>query len=317
MTYVLKEITYQSLYDSKAFLKVNYAKYINSKSEEPETEIEYLKLLNDFKVTPYFYECLQIKGDDIFVQAKVHKNMNSKDMKAKFDSFLLPKKILKFLQMAIAIKTIYTKGITRQNIKPENFVAMDAEINDIFLIDFSYSTKVGEPGISGSSYYYYSSDKLSEDFIGQYLHDAFAFAMTIYSLLDFDRPFFDAAQEKCPKYKKESVKGCLKAYQDQIVQLNEITELAELFTYIAKDLFNEESSFSISTMIQKMVEIYHGLPKNGSNQDTEIDDRVRGIQTRSQDNIQAIRNREAFAHSDQQRIIKDVFLALNLFETKK
>ena len=63
--------------------------------------------------------------------------VHAEEMTKNFESFPPAKKMLKFLQTAIAIQTIHTAGHTHQDIKPKNIVLTDPETTDFRLIDFA------------------------------------------------------------------------------------------------------------------------------------------------------------------------------------
>lgn len=296
-------------HDEASLVKV--AEQRNAEDLEPiETEINFLIELNNMKATPNYYDCVyqyrKEKQDKFFryfiILEKVYRNMYVVRILNTFETFSPSKQIVKFLQMAIAIQTIHSKGITHQNIRPENFVAMDAEINDIRLIDLSYAVRNGKRIIGGTEYFC-SPDKLQKGALANYNQDAFAFALTMIGLLDRQRLYEKIVEDSCPDGVRRYTQECKNGYLDKSYPFTTDTHMRKLLAYIQDHYFNEKEPLNIGDIIVTLGSLYKEIITQDPSKDEGLTPQVEEILNRSKINIEKIKDLDAWAAKATHNII--------------
>ena len=241
----------------------------NSDIDRINSEIKVLKDVEGFMVAPKFDRCtfeIIKKGEELthfyyIIQEKQYQRLSELEMSTSFFKAEAIRQIFTILQIAFAIQTLHAKGYVHQDIRPENIMSTDAELTHVRLIDFSKAVKVGERGLEGTKLYY-SPDKFKENFNASYHHDAYAFALTILFMYDFDYSFQTEMSSKYPSDLKAFPEDCKKLFTDKISKLkNEKYFLKNLLEYLEQHLFNDNTPLDISEMLRQLIEIYNNLVK--------------------------------------------------------
>lgn len=285
--YVLKEISCEGLPEGKALLKYNIGYALFYKIERFAFEVEHLALMNGSKATPFYYGCINVDKQFYFVQERIEGHMLSEEMGGKFRAFLPPKKVFKFLQIAVAVQTFHSKGITHQGIQPRRIASMDPEMADLRLIDLEYTLRIGESG-EGMSSYFHSPDKLKKSFAANSRQDAFALAITIAVLLDPDQKFLNGIEDECPSYREELVEVCKTVFVKNFEVLSAGSQLSELLSYLRDHLFSEKEPLDIQKMIEEMIRIYTDLLSKYPEHRVLLDEDIESIKDRFQVNLKSI-----------------------------
>ena len=268
------------------------------------SEVGFLKTLKDLKVTPTyhfcFYEYKKFGGNSYFRYHIVHEEVKtilfSEDMAQKFQSFDLPVKIYKVLQIALAIQQMHTLGITHQNINLETIVSTDAELTDVRLVDFTYAVevgktgfgKIGNPGVRGNNVFY-SPDKLKDkSFTATFQQDAYAFAVSIIFLFDFKNTFELKIKAACPKEVETFTEKCKAAFLEKDLKITEDSKVKSLLEYLQERLYGQKEELEIGKMIEELVTVYKATLEGNGSKFAETTKKVEEVENASKTNIEAI-----------------------------
>ena len=239
----------------------------DSEVNQIESEINVLKDVESLKIAPKFYACtfeIINKGEEsAYFYYIIQENLIDNMLEPYVLGILLDREpigqILIFLRIAFVIQTLHAKGYVHQDIRPENIMSTNDNISEVRLIDFSKAVKVGERGLEGTKYYY-SPDKFKENFNASYHHDAYAFALTILFMYDFDYSFQTEMSSKYPSDLKAFPEDCKKLFTDKISKLkNEKYLSSDILKYIEPHLFDKNNPLDISDMNTELIKIYRTL----------------------------------------------------------
>lgn len=268
------------------------------------SEVGFLKALKDLRITPTyhfcFYEYKKSGGSSYFryhiVHEEVKKTLFSDEMVGKFKNFDLPVKIYKILQIALNVQKMHTLGITHQNINLETIVSTDDELTDVRLVDFTYAVevgktgfgKIGNPGVRGNKAFY-SPDKLKDkSFTATFQQDAYALAVSIIFLFDFNNKFEMKIKAACPKEVENFTEKCKDAFLEKDLKITEDKNVIDLFTYLQDRLYGDKEALDVGKMIEELVVVYKKTLDDNGDKFTETTKQVEEIEKASKTNIEAI-----------------------------
>ena len=285
-----EEVTCADFAGEKVFVKLIDKLIRNSNLFDVEREVNTLKLLKGQKVSPDFLECIFMLGDVAILHEKVHNLLSSKEMIDKFSSFSLSKKLTKFLQIAITIQTLHKNGITYQSVSPFKIVALDAEMTKLRLYDFRDVLKPGETG-KGLPNYYSSPDKLkSYTFVASYNQDAYAFALTMITLLDEDKVLENGIKDFCHLDGNLFSDECKKVFQESLKKLVEKHQPTALYSYIEKHIFSEDQPLNINDLTKELFDTFNKVSPTDSKKEPEVDDEVKALKGEFEANLNTSNN---------------------------
>lgn len=272
-----------------------------------ESEIKVIQTIDPYLSAPKFYACTfeVIKnGEELayfyyIIQEKQNKILSEKLISLRLFGSNPIGQIFTFLQIAFNIQILHSKGYVHQDIRPENIMSTDSYLTDVRLINFSKTVKVGQPGLEGTKYYY-SPDKFNkEGFIASFHHDAYAFAITILSLLDFTKAFEKLIEKDCPKTLEIFSIDCQNTFKKSLFvysiernlpnsDVKESVLPYDLVKYINNYLFEKDKPLDISDMIAEMIRIYNVLNVGQEEKNADMTEYITEIESIYKFNIDEI-----------------------------
>lgn len=291
------QYTFKKLFNSKALVNVNLVS--SGLADGALTVIKLLKESNVLKISPYFFGCLLNEKVIYTIQESIHSLSNSIEMVKVFSQFQPHERAFRFLQVAMAIQNLHSLGFSHQNIKPENIVSMDAQMTDVRLIDFNYAVKHGAPG-RGGTLRYNSPDKLENNFLANFNHDAYAYAITMITLEDFKSELFSL---RYPILRANFNEDFITEFKNALHRVRESSGLKELYDLFASRLFDQNNPLNISEVIDKLVEVYEKVAPKDESKDVKLDEQVQAFKSRSKLNSEKISKLKSANESDNGNMI--------------
>ena len=251
-------------------------------SEKALDHIQILEKLKDSNISTNYIGCLEIQYSYIIIQDSTYKSLSDDEMKEKFKSLDLTKKMLIILKVAILIQKLHSRGIIHNNISPLTIAATDKEISDVRLLNFGQSFTADTEKTNKALYYKHSSEIFKSSLLfdrekkkKDFNPDVFSFVNTIFTLFN---PQFSLTNAHINEFKftfdelqklisevseqKKDLKVLLQSNaQVKAVkaELNRVPELKDLMDYIGAALVENKETLTMKTLIVKIVDAIENI----------------------------------------------------------
>ena len=259
-TIVIKIVRYKS-FEEKAFIRneiemTKIASNLDPKEIEDKINLKIMRTM-----TPYIF-CFEFYQGVFIFMKNGHYNLKNTKALEYFKGLSPIDKIVVILKIIYRVYLLNQKKIIHSDVKPANFISMDAYLRKIQLIDYGLAGRNTENFKGGSPYYLapeyvkiYSSSVLSPQL------DIYSLGITIMLLLEGFYAEYDNIDNAC--FSIELTESCHKEILDVVrdtFQRN--LNLFPLKKVIEGALSFEESSRydSVETFLLKVVEIAPEIP---------------------------------------------------------
>ena len=240
--------------------------YLNS----IKSEIDHHKAFDGLKIAPkyllwFYYNTVKYPDSPVgkdeetryyIIYENLYQSLDSAAMKAKFQSFDLPVKIFKVLQIANLIERLHAKGIVHLNINLASIVSIDAEMSDFRLVDFHNAVEVREKCRFANTIFYPFYNLKDKIYYADFDQDAHAFAVIIMYLFDENHNFENKIKRNCNKSQVEISEECNKVYKDKNMIISTNKNLNDLLSKLKSDFFHNNYAFDISSIIKDLIRVY-------------------------------------------------------------
>lgn len=222
-----------------------------------DRELMFLTRIKGLQVAPELYACLETNTHIYIVQELMYNDLDAKDVMITLRKYPRVERLRKYKDLAMQYHVLHQLGITHQDIKPANIMAIDKDVTELRIIDFGLSQFVGKY-VEGGSLTFNSPDKNKGIPKAQYRHDIYALAISLvileeqkgYILPDLPKDCYDEYNKKrtCESEQADLVKETLKH-----------SEIPELETIILKAINKSKYYTSMESLADDLEDLAQRL----------------------------------------------------------